>query len=85
MRVMVVVMVASQHERLRYATDDQVVNSKDSMRMIGFRNAGSGNATVTRKRRSKEVPQKCRVQRTRFWETVFTFALPDVPGNPAAY
>jgi hypothetical protein len=39
MRVMVAMIVATQHERLRYATDDQVVNSKDSMRIIGFRNA----------------------------------------------
>jgi len=36
MRVMVVVMVASQHERLKVRDDGQTVNSKNLMRTIGF-------------------------------------------------
>jgi len=36
---MMVVMVTSQHERLKVRDDGQTVNSKDSIRIIGFRNA----------------------------------------------
>jgi hypothetical protein len=39
MRVMVVMMVASQHERFKLREGRDTVNSKDSIRMIGFRNA----------------------------------------------
>jgi hypothetical protein len=42
MRVMMVVMVASQHERPKLRDEGQVVNSKDSMRIIEFRNAIAG-------------------------------------------
>jgi hypothetical protein len=42
MRVMVVVMVASQHERLKLRDDGQTVNSKNSMRIIEFHNAKPG-------------------------------------------
>jgi hypothetical protein len=39
MRVMAVMMVASQHERFKLRDGMRSVNTKDSMRMIGFRNA----------------------------------------------
>jgi hypothetical protein len=50
MRVMVVVMVASQHEALRYATSPGPVNSKESIGVIGFRNSSlwfSGSSAAT--------------------------------------
>jgi len=40
--MMVVVMATSQHERFKLRDDDQAVNSKDSIRIIGFRNTTPG-------------------------------------------
>jgi hypothetical protein len=42
MMMMMVMMVASQHERSKLRDHGHVVNSKDSIRIIGFRNATAG-------------------------------------------
>jgi hypothetical protein len=36
-----VVVMASQHEVIKLRDDGQTVNSKDSIHIIGFRNAGN--------------------------------------------
>jgi hypothetical protein len=41
MRVMAMMMVASQHERFKLRDGAHLVNSKDSMRIIGIRNGVS--------------------------------------------
>jgi hypothetical protein len=84
MRVVTMVMVMSQHETFKLRDGVRPVNSKDSIQMIGFRNA------VDCQRRLEEVGQTpltiivC-FQRWCFWEIVFTTAAAGVVGKPAAY
>ena len=88
MRVMVVVMVASQHERLKVRDDGQTVNSKNLMRTIGFRNATAEkfrNVRSGRPLESGQVKLSRVIQWGRFCETDVTLAGPEVPPKPEAY